>query len=298
MPSRCVFCPRYCRVDRERGERGFCKAGPRSMVALYDLHFWEEPPISGTRGSGAVFFSRCNLSCVFCQNYVISQEDRGKELTCRELAAVFLRLQEKGAHNVNLVSPTHYAGPVAEAIVIARKEGLSIPVVYNSNGYDSLEALELMEGKVDVYLPDLKYYSDSLAAKYSSAPSYFRHSSRAILEMSRQVGVPVLDEEGIIRRGLIVRHLVLPGGVSDSKNVLRWIKDNLPKGTYVSLMAQYYPTNKAHLYPEIDRKVTRKEYEEVVDELYRLGLEDGFLQELDSADPAYTPDFASSSTNP
>jgi len=207
------------------------------------------------------------------------------------LARIFLDLESRGAHNVNLVSPTHHSKKIAEAVAIAKDSGLAVPVVYNSNGYDSKETLERMSGLVDVYLPDLKYVSDEMASRYSGAPLYFRMASSAILEMSRQAGVPVLNEDGTIRRGLIVRHLVLPGGTADSISVLRWIADNLPSGTFVSVMAQYYPCHRAYLYPPLDRRLTRREYDRVVDEVYRLGLLDGFVQDLSSAEEEYTPDF-------
>jgi len=289
---RCDSCPRYCRVDRTAGEKGFCRAGILPEVSLWDLHLWEEPPISGDKGSGTVFFTRCNLRCVFCQNHDISQGDvSGTEMDAERLSRVFLSLERRGAHNVNLVSPTHFSQGIAEALRMAKDRGLGIPVVYNSNGYDSPETLERMAGLVDVYMPDLKYVDDDLAVRYSGAPSYFKHASRAILEMSRQVGVPQLDEAGIMKKGLMVRHLVLPGSVEDSLQVLRWIKDNLPAGTYVSVMAQYYPCHRAKQYPPLNRRLTGREYDRVVDEVYRLGLLDGFVQELSSAESKYTPDF-------
>jgi putative pyruvate formate lyase activating enzyme len=290
----CVLCPRRCNIDRAAGAKGFCQAGWLPRVALADLHFWEEPCISGTRGSGAVFFSRCNLACAFCQNHEISQPrvgEVGRELDAPALKEVFFALEARGAHNINLVSPTHYAGVIAEAIEMAKKEGIRIPFVYNSNGYDSMEGLRLMDGLIDVYLPDLKYHSDVLAMRYSSAPSYFRHATSAILEMARQVGTPVFDSAGMIRKGLIVRHLVLPGNVEDSKAVLRWIKYNLPAGTFVSIMSQYYPVHRAWNFPELSRKLRADEYEEVVEECLKIGLEDGYFQELSSAVPEYTPDF-------
>lgn len=294
---RCDFCPRYCHVKRQVGERGFCRAGPVPHVALCDLHFWEEPPISGQKGSGAVFFSRCNMRCVFCQNHEISQgdeawEERGTEMSPERLARVFISLQERGAHNVNLVSPTHYAEPIARAIEIARRLGLLVPVVYNSNGYDSPETLARMDGLVQVYLPDLKYRSDDLSSRYSATPSYFKHASRAVLEMARQVGIPQLDERGVIKKGLMVRHLVLPGFVNNTLDLLRWMKDNLPKGIFTSVMSQYYPCHKADAYPELNRRLSREEYGRVLNEIHRLGLADGFVQDLSSADPSYTPDFA------
>ncbi len=294
MKMTCDCCPRYCQADRRSGETGFCQAGALPRVALYDLHFWEEPPVSGTRGSGAVFFSRCNMRCVFCQNHAISQGDeRGEEMSPDALARAFIALQERGAHNVNLVSPTHHSREIAEAIRIARGRGLTIPFVYNSNGYDSAETLARMDGLIQVYLPDLKYRSTELSARYSVTPSYFEHASRALVEMARQVGAPHLDEDGAIEKGLIVRHLVLPGCVDDTLEVLRWIKGNLPEGTFVSVMSQYYPCHLASRHPEIDRRLTEEEYVRVLDEVDRLGLGDGFIQELSSAESLYIPDFTS-----
>lgn len=289
--SRCLACPRYCRVDRKAGEKGFCGAGSVPEVSMADLHMWEEPPISGTNGSGTVFFIHCNLRCVFCQNHVISQGDDGPEMPVEKLADTFLSLQRRRAHNINLVSPTHYSFEIAQALREAKDRGLRVPVVYNSNGYDSPETLSAMDGLVDVYLPDLKYFDDTLAVKYSAAPKYFQHASRAILEMSRQVGGPVFDANGMVTRGLIVRHLVLPGHAEDSIRLLKWFKESLPKGTYLSLMSQYYPTHRAQEFPEINRRLRRAEYDRVVDALYALGLEDGFVQELSSADSRYTPKF-------
>ena len=295
---KCTQCPRYCTVDRSSGELGFCRKGLLPEVAFSELHFWEEPCISGTGGSGAVFFSGCNLSCVFCQNYEISQNGRfGRVHDIEALASVFLTLERRGAHNINLVSPTQFSQKVAEAIELAKRIGVRVPFVYNSNGYESPETLALMDGLIDVYLPDLKYFSDELATKYSSAPSYFEHASRAIIEVARQVGTPQLDDHGIIQKGLIVRHLVLPGQIEDSKKILRWIKENLPRGTYVSLMAQYCPVNRAGDYSEINRTLTREEYEEIVDVLYDLELEDGYIQEMSSASNEFIPDFGLKRTN-
>ncbi|HHY16473.1 MAG TPA: radical SAM protein [Firmicutes bacterium] len=294
---RCTQCPRYCNVDRFKGEFGFCRKGVLPEVAMADLYFWEEPCISGTNGSGAVFFSGCNLSCVFCQNYKISQKGHGRQYSVEELANLFIMLERRGAHNINLVSPTQFAHKVAEAIVLARGIGIRVPFVYNTNCYESLETLKITENLIDVYLPDIKYFSDDVALKYSSAPSYFEHASKAVLEMARQVGTPQFDRDGIILKGLIVRHLVLPGHVRESKSILRWIRHNLPEGTYVSLMAQYYPVHKAQSYPEINRVLTRAEYEEVVNELYDLELENGYIQELSSASPKFIPEFCSFCTN-
>lgn len=242
-----------------------------------------------------MFFSRCNLRCVFCQNHDISQGRlTGTEMDREHLSQVFLDLESRGAHNVNLVSPTHFSRGIAGELRMAKDRGLRIPVVYNSNGYDSPETLERMSGLVDVYMPDLKYFDDGLAVRYSGAPTYFERASRAILEMSRQVGVPLLDEAGVMIKGLMVRHLVLPGSVDDSLQVLRWVKDNLPSGTFVSVMAQYYPCHRAKQHPPLNRRLTSREYDRVVDEVFRLGLLDGFVQELSSAESKYTPDFSGS----
>jgi len=287
----CSLCPRRCGVDRAAGETGFCRAPARPKVALADLHFGEEPCLTGTAGSGTVFFSHCNLRCAFCQNFEISQEDLGRTLDADRLARIFVDLQDRGAHNVNLVSPTPYAPGVARAVRRARDLGLSVPVVYNTGGYENVEVLELLEGLVDVYLPDLKYGSEEPARRYSGAPDYFAVATAAIKEMYRQVGAPVLDENGLIRRGLIIRHLVLPGHVADSLRVLEWIAANLPPAVYVSLMAQYFPTHRAVAMPPLDRRVTAGEYGQVVGRLMDLGLDNGYVQEREAATDEYVPDF-------
>ncbi len=292
MPKGCKECPRYCNIQRHLGQTGFCGAGPIPEVSMLDLHFWEEPCISGKRGSGAVFFTKCNLRCVFCQNHEISQGGKGKLIGAKTLATRFLELQDRGAHNINLVSPTHYSSQVAEAIKAAKKKGLSVPVVYNCNGYESQESLGHLDGLVDVYLPDLKYFSNDLSFRYSGVSDYFFHASNAIKEMSRQVGVPRLDSEGMVIKGLIVRHLVLPGCVEDSVKLLDWFAASLPKGTYLSLMSQYYPAHKAFSYPEIARKLRRLEYDTVADALCNLGIDNGYVQGLSSAQKHYTPDFS------
>ncbi len=260
---KCNICPRNCNVDRSKS-KGFCNMSWQVKVAKAYLHHWEEPFISGTRGSGTVFFTGCNLKCVFCQNYEISQYDFGKPLTIEELAQVFLKLQKQGAHNINLVTPTIHAFQIKEAILLAKKEGLKIPIVYNTNAYENVETLKALEGLIDIYLPDLKYYDDHLAKKYSKAPHYFEYATKAILEMYRQVGMPKFDKKGILKKGLVIRHLILPGCVEDTKKNLLWIKNNLPKKIYVSLMSQYTPYYKAENYPEINRKITPKEYKEAI----------------------------------
>lgn len=291
MLSSCTLCPRSCKVNRLQGELGFCRAGAETKIARAALHHWEEPPISGTRGSGTVFFSHCNLRCIFCQNHPISQGGYGKEVSVETLAHIFLNLQTEGAHNINLVSPTHYIPQIVEALRLAKKLGLFLPVVYNSNGYESVEAVRSLEGLIDVYLPDLKYAGDDASLLYSSAPGYFAAATAAIREMFRQVGEPVFAEDGLIRRGLIIRHLILPGRVKEAKKVLSWIKENLPPGVYVSLMAQYFPTHRAIDCPQINRRITKREYQAVIEYFFSLGLENAFIQELTAAREKYVPPF-------
>jgi putative pyruvate formate lyase activating enzyme len=288
--EKCELCPRRCGVNRLKGQTGYCRAGKDVKVAKAMLHMWEEPCLSCNNGSGTVFFSDCSLSCVFCQNFDISQEHRGKEISIDRLSQIIIELQEKGANNINLVSPTHYIPQIVKSLVLAKAKGLALPVVYNSNGYENVEVLKLLDGLVDVYLPDIKYYSDAYAVKYSNAKEYFSHTSRAVLEMLRQVGPPVFEGD-IIKRGLIVRHLLLPGHLSESRKILDWIKDNLPVEVYVSLMCQYVPMHKAVNYPEINKKVTPKAYEWLLDYFLSIGLKNGFMQEYESAETIYTPEF-------
>ena len=276
----CTLCPRECGADRASGQTGYCGMGPEIRAARAALHYWEEPCLSGTEGSGAVFFSGCALRCVFCQNHEISNEGKGKEITIERLAEIFIEEQEKKVNNINLVTPTTYAYQIIEAIKIARNKGLNIPIIYNSNGYESIETLKDLEGYVDVYLPDLKYYSDELAIKYSSAPKYFEIATKVIKEMYRQVGSPKFDDKGIIQRGVIIRHLILPSYIQNTKRILKWIKDNMPKETYVSVMAQYFPTYKAKEIDKINRKISLKEYREVEKYMYSIGLENGYMQDL------------------
>jgi putative pyruvate formate lyase activating enzyme len=287
----CLLCPRQCGVNRSQGASGVCQAPATPKVAKTMLHQWEEPCISGTRGSGAVFFANCNLRCVYCQNYLISQEGRGREITVAALAETFLNLQAQGAHNLNLVSPTPYLPSICAALTLAKKNGLSLPVIYNTNGYELPASLKYLEGLVNVYLPDLKYCSSSVSAELSGSDDYFEKATAAIAAIFRQVGSPQFDQDGLITRGLIIRHLVLPGHLEESKRILDWIRVNLPPTIYVSLMAQYYPTYQAAQHPEINRLLTQAEYDEVVDYCWVLGLENGFVQEITAADPQYTPEF-------
>lgn len=289
--KRCSLCPKQCNVNRLEGQKGKCKASDKVQVALVSLHQFEEPCISGENGSGTIFFSHCNFQCIFCQNYEISQQGIGEEISIERLANLFLRQQERGANNINLVTPVMYVYHIIEAIKIARSQGLHIPIIYNSNGYETMETLQLLEGYIDVYLPDLKYYQDSLAKKYSGVDEYFSIATRAIQEMDRQVGRPVFNEQGIIQRGMIIRHLILPNYIENTKHILKWIKQNMPQDTYVSIMAQYFPTYQAKQTEKLNRKITKKEYKKVEDYLYLLDIKNGYMQDLGKHEEEYVPKF-------
>ena len=287
----CKVCPFECKVNRIEGTVGRCKSSDKIKIALYSLHYYEEPCISGKEGSGTVFFSNCNLNCIYCQNYKISSEGKGYEISIEELADIFLKQQEAGANNINLVTPTMYAYQIKEAIILAKKKGLMLPIIYNSNGYESVQTIKDLKGCIDVYLPDLKYYSNELAIKYSKAPNYFEVATKAIEEMILQVGKPVFDERGIIKKGVIVRHLILPNHIQNSKNILKWFKENLDSKAYISVMAQYFPTYKAKEDKLLNRKITKKEYKEVEEYLYMLDIENGYMQDLGEHEEEYVPDF-------
>lgn len=289
--EKCNICPHNCGINRLNGKIGRCKATGKIKLAKASIHNFEEPCISGKKGSGTVFFSNCNLNCVFCQNYKISQEGLGKEISIEELADIFIDEQNKNAENINLVTPTMYVYQIIEAVKIARNKGLKIPIVYNSNGYENVETIKKLNGYIDIYLPDLKYYYDDLAFKYSGIKNYFENATSTIKEMYNQVGVPNLDENGMIKKGLIIRHLILPNHIQNSKNVLKWINDNMDKNVFVSVMAQYFPTHMAKEFPEINRKLTKDEYKEIENYLYSLELDNGYIQELGEHEEEYVPDF-------
>ena len=291
MLNNCTLCPHKCGVNRFEGNKGRCKCDDKLKIALASLHMFEEPCISGENGSGTVFFSNCNLNCIYCQNYEISHLGKGKEITIEHLAEIFLKQQEKGAHNINLVTPTMYVLQIIEAIKIAKLKGLNIPIVYNSNGYENVETIKLLNGYIDVYLPDLKYYSNELSKKYSNVNNYFETATSAIKEMYSQVGKAEFDENGLIKKGVIIRHLVLPNHIQNTKNILKWISDNMPSDIYVSVMAQYFPAYKAKEDDLINRKLNKKEYNEVLNYLYSLDLENGYIQELGEHEEEYVPDF-------
>ncbi len=282
----CNQCPRRCGADRDI-KTGVCGVNTGYKVARAALHYWEEPCISGENGSGTVFFSGCSLKCVYCQNYKVSSECYGKEITKDRLIEIFKELEAQGANNINLVNPTHYAVQLASTL---SKYKPSVPVVYNTGGYDSVESLKLLDGLVDIYLTDMKYVSPSVSLKYSKAADYFDVCSAAVREMKRQQGTDVF-ENGLMKKGLIIRHLVLPGNVSQAMRTLDWIKDNLPIDTVISLMGQYMPCAKAAEYPTINRKLSEKEYNVVLDYAEKLGFENVYIQELDSSSEEFVPDF-------
>ena len=287
--QKCEICPHKCKIDRTKNQVGRCKSKGTVKVALASIHNFEEPCISGRNGSGTVFFSNCNLSCEFCQNYEISQQGLGKEISIERLAEIFIEQQSRGADNINLVSPTSYAVQIIEAIKIAKNNGLKIPIIYNTNGYENIETLKLLEGYIDIYLPDLKYAENDLAKKYSKIENYFEIATSAIKEMYRQVGKNEYDENGIIKAGIIIRHLILPNHTENSKKVLKWIVENMPKNITVSVMAQYFPTYKAKEIKDINRKITKYEYQKIENYLYSLDLENGYIQEMGNNEEIYVP---------
>lgn len=288
MFEKCELCGFKCSINRNE-KLGVCKCGTLPKLALVSKHMWEEPCISGENGSGTIFFSGCNFSCEYCQNYKISQENFGKEISVERLASIFIEQQERGVNNINLVSPTPYVPLIVEALKIAKQKGLTLPIIYNTNGYDSVETIRMLDGYIDVYLPDLKYFDDDIAFKYSKCRNYFVVTTEAIKEMYKQVGMPEFDENGIIKKGLIIRHLILPGNVMQTKKILDWIKTELSKDVYISIMAQYFPTYKAKEDNIINRKITLNEYNRVVNMLD--DFENGYIQELGEHEEEYVPDF-------
>lgn len=288
MLEHCNLCAFNCNINRNN-YLGRCKCGVSPKLALASIHNWEEPCISGTNGSGAVFFSGCNFNCLFCQNHEISQSGFGKEISIERLAKIFLELQDKNVHNINLVSPTPYVVQIISALDIAKKQGLNIPIVYNTNAYENIETIKMLNGYVDIYLPDLKYFDDDISKELSLAPNYFKVATSAILEMQKQIAKNIFDDNNIMKRGIIIRHLVLPHHITQTKKVLEWIKQNMPKETYVSIMAQYFPTYKAKEHPLLNRKLTNREYELVLNMLSEF--ENGFVQDLSNCEEEYVPKF-------
>lgn len=289
--SDCTLCPKNCHVDRTQGQKGTCGQTDELVVARAALHLWEEPCISGTRGSGTVFFSGCAMGCVYCQNHEIAAGLAGKKITIGRLAEIFLELQDKKAHNINLVTPSHFVPQIIEAISMARQSGLSLPIVYNSSGYEKPETLRLLDGLVDIYLPDFKYKSKEIADKYSHCPNYFEVAAEAIKEMTRQVGEPVFDDDNMMTKGVIVRHLMLPGCYEDSKAILRYLYKSYKGSIYISIMNQFTPMPRMAEYPELNRKISAAEYEQLVDDAIAMGIENGFIQEGETASESFIPNF-------
>lgn len=277
---KCSICPRNCGANRLEGEKGVCRVGRELVISTASLHFGEEPPISGWRGSGTIFLSSCNLKCVFCQNYAISHHRQGYVVSEEELADAMLALQKKGAHNINLVTPTHFGPQIMAALLKAYEKGLDIPIVYNCGGYESLEMLKLWDGIVDIYMPDMKYGDGESARKYSSAPDYPRSSREAVLEMHRQAGDLRMDSRGVAVRGLLIRHLVLPNDIAGSETVLRFIAEKVSRKSYVSLMSQYFPQYRADEFPELNRRITRAEYGHAKEIMDKLDLTSGWRQNV------------------
>lgn len=276
----CRVCPRECGVNRLKNDKlGFCRSGLNPVISSVSPHHGEEPPLSGAKGSGTIFFTNCNLRCVYCQNYPISQMGNGEERTPGELACQMLWLQEQGCHNLNLVTPTHFAPQILKALGIAMQRGFNLPIVYNTSGYESMETLRLLDGIVDIYLPDMRYSDNAAAIKYSIAPDYPEINRAAIKEMYRQVGNLVLDEQGIAKQGLIIRHLVLPGNIAGTEGVMKFLAKEISKEVSISLMSQYFPAHRAGEFKELNRRITSGEYEEAYQIMLKYGLENGWVQE-------------------
>ncbi len=287
--DKCYLCPRMCGADR-KNNLGFCGAGDKIRVARASLHMWEEPCISGKNGSGTIFFSGCTLKCCFCQNYKISAQNFGIDISKEKLCEIMLDLQSQGAHNINFVTPTHYADKIASAL-LSVKDKLHIPTIYNSSGYEKVETLDMLDGLIDIYMPDLKYFSGDLSKKYSRAHDYFEKASRAIIHMYEQAGSVRFDKDGMLEGGVVIRHMVLPGAYKDSVMLLDWLAENFDADkVMLSLMCQYTPQYKSSDYKEINRQLTTYEYEKVTDYAEKLGFS-GFMQQRDSASEKYIPDF-------
>jgi len=296
----CTSCPRNCKADRIGGEYGICTSGLLPVVSSYTTHFGEEPVLSGTRGAGNIFFGNCNLKCIYCQNFEISQNpkaEKNNEVTNERLAEIMIELQNKNCHNIGLVSPTHFSATILKSIYIAAKKGLNLPIIYNTNGYDSVEMLKLYEDVIDIYLPDFKYGSSEYAKKYSLVDNYFEKTKEAVKEMFRQVGDELVYDGDVVVRGMIIRHLILPNDLSETEKVFKFISEELSPNVHISLMSQYYPANKAYKDELINRPLRNSEYEKAMDLLDKYGLQNGWMQEMESAD-TYRPEFNKDRINP
>lgn len=291
LSNKCSLCPRKCLAERKNGKTGFCGGNDKVKIARAALHFWEEPCISGESGSGTVFFSGCTMRCIFCQNKEISRGEAGKEISIERLSEIYLELQKKGANNINLVTPMHYAPQITKAIDIARKNGLSLPIVWNTGGWELPESVESVKDYADIWLTDFKYFDNALAEKFSNAPNYFEVASAALHQMAEQTGEPVFDENGMMKRGIIVRHLMLPGHIDDTKNVINYLWNTYGDKIWISIMNQYTPLCSDERYPELSRKVSDEEYDEAIDYACDLGIENAFVQEGGTAEESFIPPF-------
>lgn len=289
--KKCRLCGRNCNVDRLNGELGFCNSGKDVKIAKVSLHQWEEPCISGTKGSGTIFFSNCNLKCVFCQNHKISDSGIGKEVSIKRLSEIFLEQQQQGAHNINLVTPTHYVHQIIEALTIAKSQGLNIPILFNTNGYENPETIKALEGYIDVYLPDLKYFNNKYSIKYSNVPDYFSKASASIKEMFFQVGETKFHESGLIKKGVVIRHLMLPGLLFDSKKIIDYIYKTYGDSIYISIMNQYTPMYNSKNFPEINKCLNPKHYDSLIDYCLYLGIKNAFIQESGTSSESFVPEF-------
>jgi len=287
----CNLCPRGCNVNRSKGELGFCRASKDIKLARVSLHHFEEPCISGKNGSGTVFFSNCSLRCVFCQNHQISQEGFGTEVTVEKLSEIFMRLQSSKAHNINLVTPTHYVPQIIAALNLSKKAGLKLPIIYNSSGYENLETLKMLKGYIDVYVPDLKYFNDKYAIKYSGVKNYFSNASIAIKEMFAQAPKAEFSPEGLITKGVIIRHLMLPGLLFDSKKIIDYIASTYGDKVFVSIMNQYTPMFHAFDYKEINKQLNPKHYDALINYALSKGITNGFIQDIGTCSKDFVPDF-------
>ena len=287
--KKCKICPRNCNINRKIS-KGYCGANDKLKIARAALHHFEEPCISGKNGSGTIFFTYCSLKCIFCQNYDISFNKKGQEITVEEFSNICLKLQRDGANNINLETPTHYIPLIKEGLILAKQKGLSIPIIYNTSGYEKVSSLNLLEGLIDVYLPDLKYYDDNLSLKYSGCKDYFKYAKSAIKEMYRQVGKPIFSKNGIIKKGVIVRHLALPSNSNDSKKILSYLYNTYKNNIYISLMNQYTPVRKCK-YKELNKTLSKNEYYELIDYACFIGIENCFVQENGTQKKSFIPDF-------
>ncbi len=288
--NKCRLCPRNCNVNRNKNELGYCKASNKIKVARASLHYWEEPCLSGNNGSGTIFFSNCNMGCIFCQNYDISTLNKGKEITIERFSEICLELQEKGANNINLVTPTHYVPLIKEGLILAKKKGLKIPIIYNTSSYENIDTIKLLDGLIDIYLPDLKYYNNEYSIKYSNTPNYFKYASIAIKEMYRQVGKPKFNKDGIMIKGMIVRHLMLPSREEDKKKIINYLYKTYKDNIYISIMNQYTPIRKLK-YKELNNKIDNKIYENIINYAYDLGIRNCFVQDEETQSESFIPIF-------